>query len=346
MRMRAVVLERPGVLKMIDKDYPEIEDDEVLVKVCVCGICGSDLHAYNGASPDIQPPIVLGHEFTGVIVETGGSVQNLQVGERVCVNPLITCGQCFFCLIHQDNRCQKIGVLGCQIDGAFAEYVAVKAKRVYRLPTNVSCEEGALLEPLAVAVHAVRHTLRGMVNAAAVFGVGAVGNLVIQVLKNLNVPLIIAVDLLSWRLNLAKKMGATTVLDARYEDVVKKILALTNGLGADASFEVAGQRLALEQALEGTRKGGYIALIGLHEEENVPLPLATVTFKELSIIGNAVYDNTDFETALELLKTRKVNPTPLITHVFPLEEASKAFEVLTRRSEPAVKVLLRISQES
>lgn len=346
MRMRAVVLERPGVLKMADKDYPKIEDDEVVVKVCASGICGSDLHAYNGASPDIRPPIVLGHEFTGVIVETGGRVQNLRVGDRVCVNPLITCGQCYFCLMHQDNRCQKISLLGCQVDGAFAEYVAVKAKRVYRLPSNVSCEEGALVEPLAVAVHAVRRTMREPVNSAVVFGVGAVGNLVIQVLKNLNVPLIIAVDVLSWRLDLAKKMGASKVLNARHENVVKEILTLTEGLGVDVSFEVAGQRLALEQALEGTRKGGHIALIGLHEEGKVPLPLATVTFKELSIIGNAVYDNTDFEAALELLKTRRVDVNSLITHVFPLEEVSKAFEVLTRQSEPVVKVLLRIAQES
>lgn len=340
--MRAAFFRGARVFDIINVDKPKVGPREVLIEVKACGICGSDLHAYKGLSPDIKTPIILGHEFSGDVIEAGGDVKSVKVGDRVCVEPVVTCGDCYFCKRGEYNRCVKLGLIGCQFNGAFAEYVSVNEKWAHKIPENISYEEGALMEPLAVAVHNVeRSGVKGK-ELAIVFGAGPVGNLILQVLKTMGASKVIVVDLMDWRLDLARKLGADITINPRSKDVVEEVLKITDQIGVDVSFEAVGNAGVLEQATKVTRKGGIMVVIGVYEEPDVRYYIMDLVFKELTMRGSAIYcDN--FKTAIRLVESGKVNLKPLITHVLPLEDVKRGFEMLTRKTEPAFKVLLNPS---
>jgi len=338
--MRAAVLREPKTFDIVHIDKPRVGATEALVKVRVCGICGSDLHAYKGLSPDIKLPIILGHEFSGDVVEIGRNVDAVQVGERVCVEPVIPCGNCYFCRKGEYNRCVKLGLIGCQSQGAFAEYVSVDEKWIHKLPQNLSYEEGALIEPLAVAVHSVeRAGIKGG-EVAVIFGAGTIGILVLQVLKSKKVSKVVVVEPVSWRRDLAKTIGADIVINPQKENVVAKLLEVTSRIGADVSFEAVGSNEVLRQAIKVTRKGGTIVLIGIYEVPNVSYCIMDLIFNELVMKGSAIYCR-DFGTAIKLVEQGKVNLKRLVTHVFPLTEVKTAFEIASKKTEPVLKILLR-----
>jgi L-iditol 2-dehydrogenase len=334
--MKAAVWYGGKDIRIEDVPVPKIKDDEVLVKVKAVSICGSDLHAYRGLSKRRVPPLVMGHEFSGEIANMGGKVKNLKEGERVVVEPIVSCGTCRLCRLGRNNICEKLQLVGLHLSGAFSEYVAVPAKKCYLLPTKVSFEEAALVEPLAVAVHAVHLASFEKNEAIAIIGSGAIGLMTLQVAKNSGVGKIVVLDTLDYRLELAQKLGATTTINVTKEDPLQKILG--EG-GVDTVFEAVGRQETVQQGLAMARTGGKVMVIGMLEAI-MQLPMLDITVKELDLQGSYGYTSDDFRQALKLIAQGKVNVKPLITHLLPLDEIKKGFEILSQGAEDVFKVVL------
>lgn len=316
---------------------PKIKDDEALVKVKAVSICGSDLHAYLGVSKRRVPPLVMGHEFSGEIASVGSKVKNLREGERVVIEPIVSCGTCRLCQLGRNNICENLQLVGLHVSGAFSEYVAVPAQKCYPLPKAVSFEEASLVEPLAVAVHALKLAPLQKNDVIAIIGSGAIGLMTLLVIKNQGVRNIVVLDTLEYRLVLARKLGATTTINVKKEDPIQTILK--DG-GADVVFEAVGHQETVQQGLAMVKKGGKVIVIGMLETM-MQLPMLDITVKELELQGSYGYTTDDFQQALKLIAQRKVDVTPLITHLLPLENIKSGFELLSQGTENVIKVVLK-----
>lgn len=334
--MKAAIWYGGKDIRIEEVPLPKIKDDEVLVKVQAVSICGSDLHAYLGVSKRRVPPLVMGHEFSGEITKLGKKVKNLSEGERVVVEPIISCGTCQLCRQGRNNICQSLQLVGLHLSGAFSDYVAVPAKKCYTLPKAVSFEEASLVEPLAVAVHAVNLASLEKNESICIIGSGAIGLMTLQVAKERGVRNIIVLDTLEYRLAVARKLGATSTINVTKENPVQKILA--EG-GAEIVFEAVGHQQTVQQGLAMVKKGGTVVIIGMLEAM-MQLPMLDITVKEIELHGSYGYTSEDFQQALDLIAKRKVEVIPLITHLLPLDSIQHGFEILSLGAENVIKVVL------
>jgi 2-desacetyl-2-hydroxyethyl bacteriochlorophyllide A dehydrogenase len=325
-------------IRIEDTSTPDVEDNEVLVKVHAVAICGSDLHAYKGMSKRRKPPLVMGHEFSGEIIEVGKKVKRFSNGERVVAEPLISCGECKLCKIGKTNVCGNRKLIGLHSSGAFAEYVSVPENKCHKLLNNVSFEEAALVEPLAVAVHAVSITPIEKGDIVLIIGSGTIGLLTMQVAKNAMASKIIATDVYDYLLDLAKKLGANMVINTKNDDPFKTISS--NFGEVDVVFEAVGLQGTVQQALSIVRCGGCVTLIGMLEDK-MELNMLNVAVKEIMIQGSYGYTSDDFKQALKLIASGKVKVKHLITHVLPLDDITKGFELLAEKKENVIKVVLK-----
>lgn len=342
--MKALVLIEYRQFAIEDFPVPELKPDEVLVSVRACGICGSDVHGMDGSSGRRIPPIIMGHEAAGVIAETGAAVSGWKKGERVTFDSTVSCGECWYCRRGQVNLCENRRVLGVSCGeyrrhGAFAEYIAVPARILYRLPGNLSFEQAAMVEAVSVAVHAVKRTPLALDASVAVVGTGMIGLLVVQVLKAKGCSRIVAVDLDKGKLELAKKLGATHTIEAGEPELQQKIRALTEGRGLDAAFEAVGLPQTFKTAIESVRKGGSVTLIG-NLKPQVELPLQSVVTRELTLIGTCASAG-EYPACLDLIASGKINVTDFISATPPLEEGAQWFERLYAGEKGLMKVLLK-----
>jgi len=335
--MKAAVWYGGKDIRIEDLPTPKIKDDEVLVRVKAVSICGSDLHAYRGVSKRRIPPLVMGHEFSGEIVKLGRTVNGLKEGERVVLEPVLSCGKCAMCQRGRSNICENIRLVGLHLSGAFSEYVPIPASKCHKLPDAVSFEEASLVEPLAVAVHAVNLASLEKGEDIGILGSGAVGLMTLQVVNNIGAEKLFAIDTLEYRLELAKKLGATTTINGKKEDPIKEVLA--HG-GVNTVFEAVGHQKTVQQALSMVRKGGKVVIIGMLEAI-MELDMLDVTVKEIQIRGSYGYTTKDFKQALNLIVSKKVNVKPLITHVLPLNNIVKGFNILAEGKEKVIKVILK-----
>jgi len=335
--MKAAVWYGGKDIRIEDLPTPKIKDDEVLIKVKAVSICGSDVHAYRGVSKRRIPPLVMGHEFSGEIVKLGRTVKGLKEGERVVLEPVLSCGKCALCQRGRSNICENIRLVGLHLSGAFSEYVPIPASKCHTLPDAVSFEEASLVEPLAVAVHAVNFTSLEKDEDIGILGSGAVGLMTLQVVNNIGAEKIFAIDTLEYRLELAKKLGATTTINAKKEDPVKEVL--DHG-GVNTVFEAVGHQRTVQQALSMVRKGGKVVIIGMLDA-TMELGMLDVTVKEIEIKGSYGYTSNDFKQALTLIAKGKVEVKPLITHVLPLHDIAKGFDILSQGAENVIKVVLK-----
>ncbi|NBK26684.1 MAG: NAD(P)-dependent alcohol dehydrogenase, partial [Spirochaetia bacterium] len=272
---------------MTRKPIPEISDDEVLVKLEYVGICGSDLHYYeHGKIGDyvVEPPFVLGHEPSGTVVEVGKQVKGLYVGDRVSLEPGKTCGKCEFCTTGRYNLCPDVIFFATPpIGGAFQQYINHKASLCFKLPENVSTLEGALIEPLAVGLHAAALGDAHLGQRAVVFGSGCIGLLTMLALKANGVTQVYMVDVVQNRLEKAKQLGASAIIDASKQDVLRELDALTEGIGCDLAIETAGTEITTTQAIHAVKKGSTIVLVGYSKSGMMNLPVSLMLDKELTI---------------------------------------------------------------
>jgi L-iditol 2-dehydrogenase len=342
--MKALVLTAYHRLEVLEVPEPVLRPEDVLIRVHCCGICGSDVHGLDGSTGRRQPPVIMGHEAAGVIARLGSAVEGWSVGQPVTFDSTIWCGRCPPCRQGLWNLCDHRRVLGVSCeeyrqDGAFAEYVAVPQHILYRLPQGVSFEQAALVEPLAVAMHAVRQIPIQVGDRAVVVGTGMVGLLAVQVLRQAGCSRIWAVDVDPDRLVLACQLGADEGFRPDQQDVPAEIRHRTNGRGADVVLEVVGVGPTVGLAVEVVRKGGYISLVGNVLPE-VPLALQKVVTRQVRLQGICASCG-EYPACLEMIGQGRIRVDPLITAVAPLEEGPEWFARLYRREPGLLKVLLR-----
>ncbi len=342
--MKALVLTEYGRLSVNEVERPRIAPDEVLVRVGACGICGSDVHGMDGSTGRRIPPIIMGHEAAGVIAEVGGAVEGWKAADRVTFDSTVYCGACWHCLRGEVNLCDQRRVLGVSCaefrrDGAFAEYVAVPSRILYRVPDGLSLEKAAMVEAVSVAVHAVKRTPLGAGASAAVLGAGMIGLLVVQVLKAAGCRRIIAIDLDPERVALALRLGATDAIGADSSEVAADVRRICDGRGADAVFEVVGLAHTFATAVECARKGGSVTLVG-NAEPRVTMPLQAVVTRQITLIGTCASAG-EYPECLDLIASGKVNVTDFMSAVAPLEEGARWFGRLRAREKGLMKVLLK-----
>ncbi len=341
--MKALVLKEYGRLEVEEVARPAPGRDEVLVRVRACGICGSDVHGMDGSTGRRIPPIIMGHEGAGEVAGVGESVTGWKAGDRVTFDSTVYCGRCWHCLRGEVNLCDERRVLGVSCaefrrDGAFAEYVAVPARILYRLPDGLSFEKAAMVEAVSVAAHAVRRTPLAAGASVVVLGAGMIGLLVIQVLRAAGFARVIAVDLDDGRLELARRLGATAAIRAGSPGLAAGVRALCGGRGADAVFEVVGLASTVASAVECARKGGSVTLVG-NAEPRVDLPLQSVVTRQVTLIGSCASAG-EYPECLELIASGGVNVTEFISASAPLGDGASWFARLRAGEKGLMKVIL------
>jgi L-iditol 2-dehydrogenase len=341
--MKALILTGYNRLSFENVPEPSIGPDDVLVRVKACGICGSDVHGMDGSSGRRRPPIIMGHEAAGVIEKIGAKVTGWKFGQRVTFDSTVYCGTCAFCKTGKINLCNNRRVLGVSCEdyrqhGAFAEFVVVPQRILYRLPDELPFEHAAFVEPLSIAVHAAHRAHMAAHETVVVVGAGMIGLLQIQVLRAYGCSRIIAVDVAPEKLEMARKLGATETINSASSSVVENILQRTDGRGVDLSFECVGIGATIDIAVRAVRKGGRITLIG-NISPSVALPLQAVVTRELTINGSCASCG-EYPECLELMAAGAVNVAPLTSAVVPLADGAKWFERLYQKEAGLLKVIL------
>jgi L-iditol 2-dehydrogenase len=342
-KMKALLLFRYRQMELVDLPVPAPAAGEVLVRVAACGICGSDVHGYDGSSGRRIPPIVMGHEAAGVVAQTGDGVTKIKKGDRVTFDSTVFCGACDFCLQGQVNLCDRREVLGVSCAeyrryGAFAEYVAVPAHIVYPLPDKVSFVEAAMLEAVAVALHAISLTEITRGATVVVVGAGMIGLLIVQALRVAGCSRIVVIDIDESRLKLAEHVGATAMVSASDPDVLNAIRRLTEHKGAEAVIEAVGKNETVNLAIDLVRKGGCVTLVG-NVSPNVSLPLQKVVTRQIRLQGSCASAG-EYTRAIELLASGAIQVKNLISAVSRLDEGPSWFERLYAREPNLMKVVL------
>ena len=342
--MKAMLLKEYKELEVTEMPEPEVGSRDVLVEVQACGICGSDIHGYDGSSGRRIPPLIMGHEAAGIISEVGSDVEGFSIGDRVTFDSTVSCGHCKFCRAGNINLCDNRKVLGVSCGeyrqhGAFAQYVAVPQNILYKIPEGLAFEHAAMIEAVSIAVHAANRAPVTLGDTAVVVGSGMIGLLVIQAIQLAGCSRVIAVDLDNDRLMLAKELGADVALNAKTDDVVTEIRNLTGGHGADIAIEVVGATPTIETAIEATRKGGAITLVG-NLAPKVEIPLQAIVTRELTLYGSCA-SNGEYPACIDLLERGDIKVDPLITAKATLDEGPAYFERLYNGEPGAMKVILQ-----
>jgi len=330
--MKALLLTAPSRLELAEVPEPRPADDEVLVRVRACGICGSDIHGWDGSTGRRRPPLIMGHEASGEIAAVGAKVTGWQQGDRVTFDSTISCGQCGPCRSGHINLCENRRVLGVapveyRQDGAFAEYVTLPARILYRLPGQLAFPQAAMVEPVSIAIHAVQRVKVAPTDTAVVVGSGMIGLFVVQALRWAGAKRIIAVDLAPGRLTLARELGATDTIQSDKSEVAAEVARLTGGVGADLAFEVVGVSPTLQIALGCVRKGGSVVLVG-NLAPKTDFPLQSVVTREISLFGSCASAG-EYPLCLDLISRGVIRVEPMITATVPLAAGIDWFKRLS-----------------
>ena len=342
--MKALLLTSYMHLELTDMPKPEVGPDDVLVRVRACGICGSDVHGFDGSTGRRLPPIVMGHEAAGDVVATGERAADLAIGQRVTFDSTIYCGRCFFCARGEVNLCDNREVLGVspgpyRRHGAFAEYVLVPRRIVFPLPDSLGYEQAAMIEAVSVALHAVKISPVAAGDTAVVVGAGMIGLLAVQALKIAGCARVVAVDVEPKRLEMAQKLGADCVFNPTATGVPAAVLELTGGRGADLAVECVGANEPVRTAIASVRKGGAVTLVGNVAPE-IGLPLQSVVTRQIRLQGSCASAG-EYPEVIDLLAAGKIRVDPLISAVAPLEDGAGWFARLYRKEAGLMKVILQ-----
>jgi len=341
--MKCLLLSEYNHLEVAEMPEPIAGPGELLLRVEACGICGSDVHGYDGSTGRRIPPIVMGHEAAGTVAAIGAGVEKYAIGDRVTFDSTIYCGECAHCKRGEINLCDRRQVIGVSCGdyrrhGAFAEFVAVPQRIVYRLPESLSFNEAAMLEAASVALHAVRLSGAAGGETALVIGAGMIGLLTLQAARAAGCARVLIADVDATRLRLAAKLGADETLHASGAGLTDRVLELTAGRGVDFAYEAVGRDETVAYAIDCARKGGTVTLIG-NIEPRATLPLQKVVTRQIRLQGSCASAG-EYPRAMELMASGKINVGPLISAVAPLEEGPRWFERLHAREPNLMKVIL------
>jgi L-iditol 2-dehydrogenase len=345
-KMKAAFLEKPGKIVFRDIDKPYASDGNALVRLEYVGICGSDVHFYeDGKIGDfvVREPLILGHEAAGVVEEVGSGVSNLKPGDRVAIEPGLSCGKCSYCTSGRYNLCDEMAFLAAPpVHGVFKEFVDFPADRLFQLPDNVSTREGALVEPLSIGVYAATRAGVSAGKRIVVLGAGCIGLVTLLACKAMGAAEVHVVDRLANRLALAKKVGASSVIDATSVDPVREVLRLTAGSGADIVIECAGANGTMEQTVNCVRKGGTVVFVGMNSSDQVPININRAIGREVDFKTIFRYVNI-FPVAISLLGGKKIDAEQIITRDYSFQQIPEAFQFVSQNKAEITKAMIRIS---
>jgi L-iditol 2-dehydrogenase len=342
--MKSLVLEKYNEFTLRDTEIPELKPGWVLIKVEACGICGSDVHGMDGSTGRRQAPIIMGHEAAGIIARVSPDVSGWKAGDRVTFDSTISCGECFYCLRGDINLCENRRVLGVSCNeyrqnGAFAELVAVPTGILYSIPENISFEQAAMVEAVSIAVHATAISSVKASDTVVVIGCGMIGLLCVQALKAAGCRKVIGIDQVNEKLELAMELGADFTINSSAPDLIHQVLNETENRGADITFEVVGIEQTVNLAIDCTRKGGTVTLIGNLAPE-VRIPLQKVVTRQLKLQGSCASAG-EYPLCLELIASGKIGVDRLISKIAPLEDGNEWFHRLYNKEAGLMKVILK-----
>ena len=339
------VMTQPKNIIFREIAVPEPGPDQVLVKIKKIGICGSDIHVYHGTHPYTSYPVTQGHEVSGEIVKLGEYVKDLSVGQRITIEPQVFCGRCYPCLHGKYNLCEHLKVMGFQTTGTASEYFAVDASKVTPLPEGMSFSEGAMMEPLAVTVHAAKRfpDLKGA--KTVVLGCGPIGILLAQSLKALGADKVLVTDISDTRLEIAKSVGADYAVNTLHRDFGEAMLEAYGPDKADVIFECAGSDITMEQAIQNARKGSMIVLVAVFGKR-ASVDLAKLNDSELDLNTSMMDRHEDFVDAIRLVNEGKILLKPLETAHFAFADYQKAYEYIDNNRETTMKIIIDVDPEA
>ena len=337
------VMTNPKEITFTEVPVPEITADQVLVKIMKIGVCGSDIHVYHGKHPFTSYPVTQGHEVSGEIVKLGEEVTGFTVGQKVTIQPQVVCGKCYPCRHGKYNLCEELKVMGFQTTGTASEFFAVDAAKVTALPEDMSYDEGAMIEPLAVAVHAVKRAgdVKGM--KIAVLGAGPIGILVAQTAKGLGAESVMITDVSDLRLEKAKECGVDFCINTKEKDFGEAMLENFGPDKADVIYDCAGNNITMGQAIKYARKGSTIILVAVFAGM-AEIDLAVLNDHELDLNTSMMYRNEDYIDAISLVNEGKVALNPLISKHFAFKDYKAAYEYIDSNRETTMKVIINVQE--
>lgn len=337
------VMTEPGKIVFQKVPVPVPAAGQVLVKIRMIGICGSDIHVYHGKHPFTKYPVTQGHELSAEVVELGADVEALHIGQKVTIEPQVYCGHCYPCTHGKYNLCEELKVMGFQTTGTASTYFAVDASKVTPLPETMDFAEGAMLEPLAVAVHAVRRAGDVSGKKIAVIGAGPIGNLVAQAAKGMGAEVMIT-DVSDFRLELAKKCGADFAVNTRNEEFGAALVRCFGPDKADVIYDCAGNDITINQAIRCARKGSTLILVAVFAGM-AQVDLAVLNDHELDLNTTMMYRHEDYVTAIEMVNRGQIHLRPLMSKVFPFGQYQQAYEFIDANRETTMKVLIDVQDQ-
>lgn len=342
--MKALLYTRPFHFEYTDVPDPEVPAENILVRVEACGVCGSDVHGYTGSTGRRIPPLIMGHEASGIIEECGQAVSNFQKGDRVCFDSTVYCNRCQPCLQGKFNRCRQRQVLGVATseskrNGAFAQFVSVPWWIALKLPDHMGLIQAALLEPVSIAVHATNRTPLSTDSRVLIIGAGTIGLFLAQAVRLKGVSQLIVSDINEHRLQTIQSLQIPDVVNPETTNLKEFVLERTEQAGVDIAFDAVGLEKTFQQALSLTRSGGHITLIG-NIEQAVELNLQDLISRELTLSGT--YANAgEYQSCMDLVSSGQIQVDPLISEILPLKEGQSAFDRLHAAQENLIKIILK-----
>jgi len=338
--MRALVYQGPMTMTVEQVPDPAPGPGQVIVRVQAVGICGSDVHGFIGKTGRRKPPMIMGHEATGVVAQVGTDVTRFRPGDRVVINPILACGVCRNCRAGRPNICLDRHALGVDLPGAYADYVQVAERMLYPMPDGLSSEAGALVEPLAVALHAVNLTPLRLMDTVVIVGAGTIGLLTLMAARLAGAGTVIVTDKSTHRLDVARRFGADVTINVEQEQPLPIVQSLTGGAGADAVIEAVGFSATVQQALALVRPGGHVTWIG-NSQPMIEMNMQSVVTREVTVQGAYAF-HAEFPQSIAVIASGRINPVPLIEEtVNTLEETLTIIRDLAEGKKDPVKVVFK-----
>lgn len=338
------VMTAPGEILFREVPVPDPDVHQVLIKIQMIGICGSDIHVYHGRHPFTTYPVTQGHEVSGEIVALGRAVSGLRVGQKVTIEPQVFCGRCHPCAHGKYNLCEELKVMGFQTTGTASTYFAADASKVTPIPQTMDFAQGAMIEPLAVAVHAVRRFGDVAGKKVAVLGAGPIGNLVAQVAGGMGAEQVMITDVSGYRLALAEKCGVDFTVNTRQEEFGAAMVRHFGPDKADVIYDCAGNNVTMNQAISCARKGSTIILVAVFADL-ASVDLAVLNDHELDLNTTMMYRHEDYVTAIEMVNEGKIQLRPLMSKVFPFGSYKQAYEYIDANRETSMKILIDVQDQ-
>ena len=340
-KMKAAIIKEKQVLAVEDVDKPTIASNEVLVQVKASGVCGTDMHVYEGEVPIATLPVIPGHEFCGIVEEVGDAIKDINVGDRIAVEPNLFCGYCHFCRNAKKHFCENWQAVGLTRSGGFAEYCAVPRQAVYKMEDSLSFNDGAFFEPTACVLHGIERSQAKAGNTVVVMGAGSIGLIYVQALRMLGIKTIIICDIDDNKLAIAKELGSDAALNPQNDDIIQVVKDMTLGLGAEVVIDAAGAQQTLAMAFSLVQNCGTIVVFGVPPEHlELPVKMYDIYRREISVVGSFTNPYTN-EQALRLMATGKIKYDKILTHPITLDQVEDAILKMRDRTETVIKAQIQ-----